>query len=171
MSKHASKFRSLPLSAALLAMVSGGVMLTACNKKEEKKAETPAAQAPAQAAALEVTANDQMQYSTKTLEVPAGSEAVIVLKNIGTLAKETMGHNLTVLKPGTDVAGYATKAMAAKETEYQPASEQASLVAHTRLLGPGESDTLRITLAAGEYPFVCTFPGHFAVMQGVLTAK
>jgi azurin len=46
-----------------------------------------------------------------------------------------------------------------------------SFVAHSRLLGPGESDTLKVTLEAGDYPYLCTFPGHFAVMQGVISAK
>ncbi|MDB5106224.1 MAG: azu 1 [Fibrobacteres bacterium] len=160
----------LSLRNALLPVLMGGLLLAACNKKEETKSEPPQAAAPA-AAAIEITANDQMQFSTKTLEVPAGKETVIIMKNVGTMAKEAMGHNLTILNPGTDLPGYATKAMAAKDTDYQPASEAASVVTHTRLLGPGESDTLKVTLPAGEYPYLCTFPGHFAVMQGVLTAK
>lgn len=165
----AASFRS-----ALLPVLAGGFLLTACNKKEEVKPESGSAQteAPAAAsAAIEITGNDQMQFSTKAIEVKAGTEAVIILKNIGTMSKEVMGHNLTILKTGTDLPAFATKAMTAKDTEFQPASESASIIAHTRLLGPGESDTLKVTLAAGEYPYLCTFPGHFAVMQGVITAK
>ena len=46
------------------------------------------------------------------------------------------------------------------------------MVAHTKLLGGGESDEITFTApAAGEYPFICTFPGHFAIMQGVMTVK
>lgn len=162
--------------SALVPVLAGGLLLAACNKKEEVKPESGSArtEAPAPAAApaaIEITGNDQMQFSTKAIEVKAGAEAVIILKNIGTLAKEVMGHNLTILKTGTDLPAFATKAMTAKDTEFQPASESASVVAHTRLLGPGESDTLKVTLAAGEYPYLCTFPGHFAVMQGVITAK
>ena len=168
MSKMKSKIMSASLVGALLPILAGGLLI-ACNKKEEKKAE-PVPQASA-AAPIIVTANDQMQFSTKAIEVKAGSETVIILQNIGTMAKEVMGHNLTVLNPGTDLAGFATKAMAAKDTEYLPQSETGSVLAHTRLLGPGESDTLRFTPAVGEYPFLCTCPGHFAVMQGVLSAK
>ena len=168
MSKMKSKIMSASLVGALLPILAGGLLI-ACNKKEEKKAE-PVPQSSA-AAPIIVTANDQMQFSTKAIEVKAGSETVIILQNIGTMAKEVMGHNLTVLNPGTDLAGFATKAMAAKDTEYLPQSETGSVLAHTRLLGPGESETLRFTPAVGEYPFLCTFPGHFAVMQGVLSAK
>jgi azurin len=161
MSNALARSKSKALLPLLLATTTVGLMLAACNKKEAAPAQPP----------VEISANDQMQYSTKTLEVKAGTEALIILTNKGTLAKEVMGHNFTLLKPGTDVAGYASKAMTAKDTEYQPASEAGSLVGHTKLLGPGESDTLRVTLAAGDYPYVCTFPGHFATMQGVLSAK
>lgn len=144
--------------------------LAACGKKEEKQAEPTPAPAATAPAAIVVTANDQMQYSVKAIEVVAGQEAVLILQNIGTMAKEVMGHNLTVLKPGTVVADFAIKAMAAKETGYIPAGDSA-VVAHTKVLGPGESDTLRINLPAGDFPFACTFPGHFAVMQGIITSK
>jgi azurin len=159
-------FRNVAASALALAL------LAACGKKEEKPEAAAKAESAAPAAGpIVITANDQMQFSTKAFEVAAGSPVVIVLQNVGSLAKEVMGHNFTVLNPGTDVAAFGTKAMAAKETDYIPQGD-ASVFAHTRLLGPGESDTLRFTApAAGEYPYLCTVPGHFAVMQGVMTVK
>ncbi len=167
-------FKSKTLTASLLSTlvpVMALALLTACNKKEEKKAEPAAAAAPA-ATTVTVTANDQMQFSTKAIDVPAGSNVVIILQNIGTMAKDVMGHDLTILKPGTDIAAFATKAMTAKATDYIPASEAASIVAHTKLLGPGESDTLKLAAPApGDYPFICTFPGHYAMMQGVMSVK
>lgn len=159
--RNPALFASLALCAALLA---------ACNKKEEKQ---PGAAAPETAAAgpILITANDQMQYSTKAIEVAAGSEVTVILQNIGAMPKESMGHNFTLLKSGTVVADFATKAMAAKATDYIPAGDPA-IIAHTKLIGPGESDTLKFTAPpAGDYPYVCTFPGHFAVMQGVMTSK
>lgn len=168
------RLKNIPgsVSLALAAAFSLGA-LAACGKKEEKQAETqaPAAEA-SQIEPILITGNDQMQYSTKAIEVTAGSEVIIILQNIGTMAKEAMGHNLTILKPGTVVADFAGKAMTAKATDYFPVADSASVFAHTRLLGPGESDTLKfIAPPAGEYPYVCTFPGHFAVMQGMMTSK
>jgi azurin len=147
-------------------------LLAACGKKEEKPEAAARTESAAQASApIVITANDQMQFSTKAFEVAAGSPVVVVLQNVGTMAKEVMGHNLIVLQPGNDVAAFGAKAMAAKETDYIPQGD-ASIFAHTRLLGPGESDTLRFTApAAGEYPYLCSFPGHFAMMQGVMTVK
>lgn len=165
------------LFTALLPILAAG-LLAACGKKEEAKPEgASSAQSATSAAigvpaAIVVTGNDQMQFNLKAIEVAAGSEVTIVFQNVGTMAKEVMGHNLIILNPGVSVPDFGTKAMTAKETDYIPASEAASIFANTRLLGPGESDTLKFTApAAGEYPYLCSFPGHFAVMQGVMTVK
>ena len=65
--------------------------------------------------------------------------------------------------------------MQAAATEYIPQDEESKklIVAHTKLIGGTESDTLTFTAPAeaGAYPYICTFPGHFALMQGVLTVK
>ena len=65
--------------------------------------------------------------------------------------------------------------MQAAATDYIPADEESKkmIVAHTKILGGGESQTITFTAPAeaGDYPYVCTFPGHFALMQGVLKVK
>ena len=44
--------------------------------------------------------------------------------------------------------------------------------AATKLLKPGESDTITFTAPpAGTYPFICTYPGHYPKMQGKLIAE
>ena len=46
------------------------------------------------------------------------------------------------------------------------------IVASTKILGPKQEETIVFKAgAAGEYPYVCTFPGHFGVMKGVMTVK
>ena len=131
--------------------------------------------AMAEDAKVELTGNDAMQYSSKAFEVTAGQSVSLTLKHIGKLPKTAMGHNVVVLKSGTVVATFATKAMSAKDTDYIPADAESKgqIVAHTKLVGGGESDTVTFTAPseAGSYPFLCTFPGHFAVMQGVMTVK
>jgi azurin len=54
-----------------------------------------------------------------------------------------------------------------------PTGTAAKIIAQTKLLGPGETDTIDFTAPAqpGEYPFLCTFPGHFALMKGKLVVK
>lgn len=124
---------------------------------------------------IELTGSDQMQFGSKALEATVGDTIVLTLKHIGALPKVAMGHNFVLLKSGTKVPEFAMEAMKAVATEYIPADEASkkAIVAHTKLVGGGESDT--VTFAAptepGAYPYVCTFPGHFGIMQGVLTVK
>ncbi|MES2437733.1 MAG: azurin [Verrucomicrobiota bacterium] len=124
---------------------------------------------------LELAGSDQMQFSTKTLEVTAGDTVVLTFKHSGKLPKAAMGHNFVLLKADTKIPDFAMKAMKAVATDYVPDDEESkkAIVAHTKLLGGGETETLTFTAPAepGAYPFICTFPGHFALMQGVLTVK
>lgn len=123
---------------------------------------------------LELTGNDQMQFNAKTLEATAGEKVTLSFKHIGTLPVVAMGHNVVILKPGTSVPAFAAKCAPAKDTGYLPqdAESKAAVVAHTKLLGGGESDTIEFTpTEPGTYPYICTFPGHFAIMQGILTVK
>lgn len=144
-------------------------------------ADTSAPAAPAKAAeqpkagarTIEITANDQMKFSVTAIEAKVGEELKVVLTNAGQLPKEAMGHNWVLLKPGTDVAAFAAAAAAAGPAkEYIPDAQKDQVVAHTALLGPRKSDeiTFKVT-AAGDYPFICSFPGHFVAMKGTLTVK
>ena len=124
-------------------------------------------------ATIEITANDTMQYSAKVFEVKAGQEITLVLKNVGNLPKVAMGHNVVILKPGSDIPKFGMASIAAAASEYIPQDDvnKGLIIAKTKLLGPGEEDTITFTLEVGTYPFLCSFPGHFALMQGTITAK
>ncbi len=130
--------------------------------------------ATAQDAKIEITGNDQMQFNTKAFEVTEGQKVVLSFKHIGQLPAVAMGHNLVILKSGTAVPAFAAKCAPAKDTGYIPQDEESkeAIVAHTKMLGGGESDKITFSAPApGEYPFICSFPGHFAIMQGVMTVK
>jgi len=120
-----------------------------------------------------VSGNDTMQFDNKSIELKAGEKTIITFKNSGNLPKEAMGHNLVILKPGTDPVKFGNAAISAKETEYIPQDEEnkALVIAHTKILGPGEEESIEVTLEAGEYPYTCTFPGHANLMKGVITVK
>lgn len=123
---------------------------------------------------IELSGNDTMQFDNKAFDVPVGKEITLVFTNKGALPKAAMGHNVVILTPGSDVMGFGAGAVAAAGTDYVPQSGPLAekVVAHTKLLGPGESDTITFKLdAPGEYPFICSFPGHYALMRGVITAK
>ena len=129
----------------------------------------------AQDAEVKITGNDAMQYDIKAFEVKPGQKVKLTFTNIGKLPKVAMGHNVTVLKKGSDKQAFAMEAIKFAANDYIPTSApfKDQIIAHTKLLGPGESESIEFTAPAeaGEYPFLCTFPGHFAVMNGIMTVK
>ena len=122
-----------------------------------------------------ITGNDTMQFDTKEFTVKAGEEVELELKNIGKLPKISMGHNLVILKKGISAIKFGQKimGMGASATNVLPAASMDDVIAATKLLGPSESDTITFTAPneAGDYQFVCTFPGHFAMMRGIMVVK
>ncbi len=123
---------------------------------------------------IEITSNDQMQYNIKAFEVTEGQKVVLSLKHIGQQPSDKMGHNVVILKAGTSVPAFSSKCTTAKNTNFIPTDEESKnlIIAHTKLLGGGESDQVTFTApAAGSYPFICSFPGHCSVMQGVMIVK
>ncbi len=146
---------------------------TAASQKAPQPQPSSAATAAAPAAGQEVVveANDQMKFSVTRIEAKAGSTLSITLKNVGKLPKTAMGHNLVVLTKAANAMQFANAAMTAAKTEYVPPAMESQVVAHTKLLGPGESDTISFTVPSepGEYVFLCSFPAHFmAGMKGLL---
>jgi len=121
---------------------------------------------------IEITANDQMKFSVAAIEAKAGEQLKVTLKNIGTLPKEAMGHNWVLLKPGTDLNAFAMAAMTAKDSDYVPAAHKDKVVAFIKVLGPKQTADATFSLSApGEYPFICSFPGHYMLMKGTITVK
>ena len=48
------------------------------------------------------------------------------------------------------------------------------MLAHSKLLGPGESETVTFNapFVPGEYLYLCSFPGHYAQgTKGIMTVK
>ena len=86
-------------------------------------------------------------------------------------------HNLLILEKGTSVEeiGMAANEMAKSpegaKKQYIPDDKR---VLHaTKLLKVGTTETLRFIAPKkpGDYPYVCTFPGHWTIMKGVMTVK
>ena len=120
---------------------------------------------------ITVEANDRMQFDTKEIKVKAGEEISLSLKHVGKLPKQAMGHNWVLLKDGVVVKDFAMEAMKAKDSDYLPKDSEDVIVA-TTLLGGGETDTITFDAPAkGTYTFICTFPGHYAIMQGTFIVE
>ena len=128
----------------------------------------------ADSAQITISGNDTMQFDLKSFEVKAGQKVELTFKNVGKIPKIAMGHNLVVLKKGISAVAFGQKAMGAgaNATNALPESVKGDTIASTKLLGPDESETITFTAPeTGDYEYVCTFPGHFALMRGIMKVK
>lgn len=150
-------------------------------KKEEPKAEEKKAEEAApnivtyegDVAMVALEGTDQMKYNTSRIEVKAGSKVKLTLTHTGKMPAQSMGHNFVLLAQGTDIPTFAGAAATASDAGYIPADQTAAVLAHTTVVGGGESVTIEFDApAAGEYDFICSFPGHYSLMNGkfVVTA-
>lgn len=112
---------------------------------------------------------DEMRFEQTEFSVEAGQEVTIVFENTAT--SPAMQHNVVVLTSDddADVNRVGQEALAAGEAnEYIPDDD--AVLAYTPLAQPGE--TVRVTFTApsepGSYRYICTFPGHYMVMQGTM---
>ena len=111
---------------------------------------------------ITITGNDSMQFDVKEFTVQAGKKVELTFKNVGKLPKLAMGHNLVILKEGISPLKFGQKimGMGASPTNPLPKDSLDEVIAATKLLGPGESDTITFTAPkeAGLYQFLCSFP-------------
>jgi len=121
---------------------------------------------------LEISGNDQMQYDKQVLTVPAScQEVTVTLHHAGKLPREAMGHNW-VLVNGADLEAVANGGMGAGLANDYVAAGDKRVLAHTKVIGGGQTTSVTfptsILKAGGDYRYLCTFPGHHALMHGTL---
>jgi azurin len=159
----------------LLTPIILALLVAGCGQKElsTPTVSPPVTTTTAGPRVVEITANDTMKYSITRIEAKAREQLKIVLTNTGTQPKEVMGHNWVLLKAGSDAAAFSAAAVSAKDSNYIPPTLKDQIIANIDLLGPRKSGEVTFTVpAAGEYPFLCTFPAHFQVgMKGTLVVK
>ncbi|MEP0546912.1 MAG: plastocyanin/azurin family copper-binding protein [Rhodothermales bacterium] len=113
--------------------------------------------------------DNEMKYAQTSFTVEAGQEVTIVFENTAT--SEAMHHNVVVLTSNDDEVAnrVGQAAMTAVDTDYIP--NDPAILAHTPMSAPGE--TVRVSFTApsepGTYRYICTYPGHYVMMQGTMT--
>ena len=117
------------------------------------------------------TIREAMKYDLKEFTVSPGQPVQIILENT-----DAMQHNLVITKPGMrEKVGKAGDAMMkdekGAEKNYVPSLPE--VLYSTPLVSPGQSFTLTFKAPAkvGDYPYVCTFPGHWTLMNGMMHVK
>jgi len=119
---------------------------------------------------LEISGSDQMQYDKQMLTVPAScKEVTLTLHHTGKLPREAMGHNW-VLVSAADFNAVANAGLGAGLANDYVAPGDKRVLAHTKTIGGGQTTSVTfptsILKPGGDYRYLCTFPGHNALMRG-----
>lgn len=133
----------------------------------------PAAPLWAAECSVDIDSTDQMTYSTNAIEIAKSCQQFTVnLKHVGQLPKNVMGHNWVLTRQADMTPVVNEGAAAGLDNDYLKADDS-RILAHTKMIGGGESSSVTFDVAQlqadGQYMFFCTFPGHAAVMKGTVT--
>jgi azurin len=116
--------------------------------------------------AIEAASN--LAYKTPELRAKPGEKLALTFVN-----PDVVPHNWVLAKPGRlSAVGTLADAMIADPEavarHYVPTTED--VTAYADITEPGKQQTIYFTVpdVPGRYPFLCTFPGHWKLMNGVL---
>jgi azurin len=168
------------LSVLGIAGVGAGSLLTACGGGGDGNGSSDGSSASASSSSTggsqTVTLHpqgNQMKYKETEFTVPADTEIKLVFENTAT--SPSMQHNVLLLNeaPSQSIfkeVGQAGVKAGANEG-YVPDHE--AVLAATPLSKPGETVSVTFTTPSepGKYGYVCTYPGHWAMMQGTMIVE
>ena len=125
---------------------------------------SPGPQAAADTTITIRASGSTLEFTPTRVSARAGTRVRIRFVNDGTLP-----HNFVVPKSEADLDALALAAYSAGETNYVPMEQKDKLLGWTTLASPGQTvETSFVMPAAGEYTYVCLFPGHSNSMLGSL---
>ena len=113
----------------------------------------------------------KMLFDVDHITVAAGRAIAILFEN-----PDLMPHNIVIVKPGTiQKVGEAADAMAKTADGFEKnfVPDMAEVLFATPLVNSGKNFRLNFKAPdqPGEYPFICSFPGHWQVMKGILKVE
>ena len=119
---------------------------------------------------VDIASTDQMSFDKKEIAVAADcTEVEVTLKHTGKLPVSSMGHNWVLAKTA-DAQPIASDGLSAGVANDHIKKGDTRVIAHTKLIGGGQTATVKFATSAlkkGEaYTFFCSFPGHVALMKG-----
>lgn len=120
---------------------------------------------------LKIEAGKNLTFATRTLIARPGEPIALQFQN-----PDVVPHNWALIKPGTlQKIGELTNKMIAEpdavSRHYVPKSDD--VIAYTDIVDPGQRFTIYFKAPSepGRYPFLCTFPGHWMIMNGTLIVE
>jgi azurin len=119
---------------------------------------------------ITIESNDMMQFSAHELAVPTNcADVEVTLRHAGQLPAKVMGHDWVLAKDSDKSAIVNAGLAAGLRHGFLPENDK-RIIAATKVVGGGESTTVRFSTAAlvqgARYVFFCTAPGHSSVMHG-----
>ena len=117
------------------------------------------------------TVPERMLFTVTEFSAKPGQPIKLIFTN-----PDVTPHNLVIVAPGTSVeVGVAANEMARSpdgvKKQFIPSTPK--ILHYTQMLEQDTSDVLRFKAPdePGEYPYICTFPGHWIIMKGVMTVQ
>lgn len=115
------------------------------------------------------TVKERMMYDVKDLTVKPNKKVKLTFVN-----EDFMPHNILLVQPGKidEIANQAL-VMGAKGFELGFIPENKNIIWHSKLLDAGKDEVIEFTTPTkpGDYPYMCSFPGHSIIMRGMLHVK
>ena len=178
LSRHWKNYPSGPEAKAITAFLRGqdqtakaGTKAGGKAAKKKQDAGDPFDRQPGLVTVTISSVPERMLFDVNLFSVKPGQPVKLVFNN-----PDAMQHNLVIVKPGAlEEVGMAGNEMAKDpdgiKKDFVPESDK---VLHaTKLIEPLGSVTMRFLapLEPSSYPYVCTFPGHWPIMNGVMEVK
>lgn len=113
-----------------------------------------------------ITPQPGLKFNTEMIVVKAGSKIKLTFNNT-----DDMLHNMVFTAPGmASSVGELANKMGLSGQQFHFIPKTTNVLFHTLLLQPNQSDTIYFTAPekVGDYSYICTYPGHYLVMNGVL---
>jgi len=118
------------------------------------------------------TVPERMLFTVTEFRVKSGAPVKLIFEN-----PDATPHNLLIVEPGSeDKIGEAANEMAKlpdafEKMDFIPKSDK--ILHATKMVLPNKSETLRFHAPkqSGRYPYICSFPGHYLVMRGVMVVE
>lgn len=119
--------------------------------------------------AITLSSNDKLRFDIEEITVYEGQTIRLTLNHNGTMPSTAMGHNFVLKENSIPLFDFGEKAMRSVNNGYLP---EENVIVGSTVIGGGESTTVEFKAPKkGSYDYLCTFTGHYPVMNGTLIVK
>ena len=142
-------FKKLSIGLCMMAVI----CLSACNSGPREVVISPV--------------GNEMKYETTRFEVKAGESITLVMNN--TAESPVMKHNIVILNDKSAINAVGQAAISAPGN----LPDHPAIIVATPMADAGQSTSVTFDAPseAGEYVYICTYPGHYMMMQGVMVVQ